>query len=644
MNETTHPLDPLSAGEIASVVAAVRGSHDPAGRLRFVSVTLREPGKDELEAFVAGGSMPGREAEVVALDAASESAFEGIAEVGGAIRRWTALEGRQPAIMPEEYEQVERIVKAHPDFAAALARRGIDDLALVRVDPIPAGAWGDNPWDGTRRICRAAAWIAPEPTGNQYARPIEGVFGIVDLHRNEVIEIADLGVHVPVPAGDGEYRHGRTGLPDREHLKPLEITQPEGPSFEIDGRHVRWQRWSFRVGFTAREGLVLHTVGYDDDGRIRPILHRASFCEMAVPYGDPSNGRHIHSPFDIGENLVGTLVNTLALGCDCLGEIRYFDASVVRSTGEATVIPNAICLHEEDAGLLWKHWDFRTGHGEVRRSRRLVISFIASIGNYDYGFYWHLHQDGTIEAEVKATGIVNTAAVLPGNTPRHGSLVAPGVNALIHQHFFCARLDFDLDGRSNTVHRLDTVLSPAGPENRFGNAFEVVSTTLRREQDAPDVIDPLNGRLWLVTNPGSRNALGEPVGYKLMPGENVRAFAQPDSALARRAGFAFKHVWVTRFDPEERYAAGEYPNQNPGPDGLPRWIEANRAIENEDLVLWYTFGIHHIPRPEDWPVMPVHHIGFKLKPVGFFDRNPALDVPPPASHRDCSHDHAGGGL
>jgi primary-amine oxidase len=307
------------------------------------------------------------------------------------------------------------------------------------------------------------------------------------------------------------------------------------------------------------------------------------------------------------------------------------------------VVANAICLHEEDAGLLWKHWDFRTGQTEVRRSRRLVISFIASIGNYDYGFFWHLYQDGTIEAEVKATGIVNTAAVPPGVTPRHGALVAAGVNAMIHQHFFCARLDFDLDGRRNTVHRVETVLTPPGPGNRFGNAFEAVSTPLRQEQEAPALIDPLSGRFWLVTSPGSRNALGEPCGYKLVPGENVRAFAQPDSALARRAGFAFKHVWVTRFDPGERYAAGEYPNQNPGPDGLPRWVEANRGIEDEDVVLWYTFGIHHVPRPEDWPVMPVHHIGFKLKPAGFFDRNPALDVPPPTGHGDGCHVQAAPG-
>ncbi|HJU48326.1 MAG TPA: primary-amine oxidase [Gaiellaceae bacterium] len=631
MVAAAHPLDPLTEAELAASVAAVRTAHDPEGRIRFVSIQLREPSKEALEGLRAGEAVP-REAELVLLDPGEECAFEAVVALpDGVLSSWERRDGVQPAIMPEEYEEVERLVKAHPDFHAALARRGIAQLDLVCVDPIPAGAWavGD---DASRRLCRAASWLLPYPGGNQYARPIEGVFGLVDLHRGEVVTIEDLGV-VPVPDGDGEYRAAFRG-PPRDDLLPLEIAQPEGTSFTVEGNLVRWQKWSFRVGFTPREGLVLHTLGYEDGGDVRPVLHRASICEMAVPYGDPTLGRHVHSPFDIGENLVGTLANSLELGCDCLGVMHYFDALVSNSRGEPVRIANAVCMHEEDAGILWKHWDFRTGHTEVRRSRRLVVSFVASIGNYDYGFFWYLYQDGSIEAEVKATGIVNTAAVRPGEVPRYGGLVAPGVNGMIHQHFFCARLDFDVDGRSNTVFEIETQLAPAGPDNPHGNAFQPVRRPLRTEKEAPALIDPLSARTWLVVNPGRRNAVGQPVGYRLLPGENVRAFAQPDSALARRAGFAFKHVWVTRYDPGERYAAGEYPNQNRGPDGLPRWIEQDRSIENEDVVVWYSFGLHHLPRPEDWPVMPVHHLGFKLKPFGFFDENPALDVPPPRAHAD----------
>src|SRR5690606_22602969 len=107
--------------------------------------------------------------------------------------------------------------------------------------------------------------------------------------------------------------------------------------------------------------------------------------------------------------------------------------------------------------------------------------------------------------------------------------------------------------------------------------------------------------------------------------------ADDGSSIQRRATFATKHLWVTRYDEAERYAAGDFVNQHPGDGGLPAYVSADRSIDNEDIVVWHTFGLTHFPRPEDWPIMPVDYTGFKLKPVGFFDRNPALNVPPNAS-------------
>ena len=640
MAETTalsvsNPLDSLTADELRTAVEVVRRERGLGPGVRFVSVTLHEPPKSAVYDFRRGDGM-GREAELVMLDRERARTYEAVVSVSeGTVRAWRELQGVQPAIMVEEYEECERLVRAHPDFRAALQRRGITeaDLHLVTVDPGPAGNFG-RPEEEGKRLCRALAWMRPYPDGNSYARPLEGIVGLVDLHRGQVIRIEDNGA-VPLPPGTGEYRAGHVGQP-RVDLRPLEIDQPDGPSFVVDGAEVSWQRWSFRVGFTAREGLVLHMLAYDDGGRVRPVVYRASYSEMVVPYGDPSPNRYIQSPFDIGENLVGTLANSLERGCDCVGLIHYFDVVVSSSRGDPVCIPNAICLHEEDAGLLWKHWDFRNGQTEVRRSRRLVVSSISTIGNYEYGFFWYLYQDGTIESEVKLTGVLSTAAVPPGQVPPYGTLVAEGLNAMNHQHFFCVRLDVDVDGAANSVYEVHTEPVPPGPSNPYGNAFATKPTLLRREQEACAVIDPLAARTWLVANPSVTNGLGQPVGFRLVPGDNVRLFAQPDSAVARRAGFTRHHVWVTKYDPAERYPAGDYPNQHPGPAGLPEWTAANRSLENTDIVLWYTMGHHHIPRPEDWPVMPVATIGFKLQPFGFFERNPALDVPPPAGHDSCS--------
>jgi primary-amine oxidase len=224
----------------------------------------------------------------------------------------------------------------------------------------------------------------------------------------EVVRVEDHSV-VPVPQQKGNYTAEAAG--ERKDLRSLEITQPEGTSFEVNGHEIRWQKWRMRIGFTPREGLVLYTVGYEDDGRVRPILYRASLSEMVVPYGDPRPGQWRKNAFDAGEFNVGALANSLEHGCDCLGEIRYFDAVVADGNGNPLTIRNAVCLHEEDYGLLWKHCDMRTQDTEVRRSRRLVISFIATIGNYEYGFFWYFYQAGTIEFEGKLTGIVSTGAL-----------------------------------------------------------------------------------------------------------------------------------------------------------------------------------------------------------------------------------------
>jgi primary-amine oxidase len=337
--------------------------------------------------------------------------------------------------------------------------------------------------------------------------------------------------------------------------------------------------------------------------------------------------------FDAGEYGIGMCTNSLELGCDCLGEIRYFDGLINDTAGEPITIKNAVCLHEEDYGILWKHVG-RDLHAEVRRSRRLVLSSIATVGNYEYGFFWYFYQDGAIEYEVKLTGIVSNGALPVGEERKYGTIVGPGVYAPIHQHLFSIRLDMDIDGEANSVYEVNTVTEPAGPDNPFGNAFYAQSTLLATEARAQRRVDPSTARFWKVVNPNVRNGLGQPVAYKLMPGENTVPFNRPESSLIKRAGFTTNHLWVTPFRPEERHAAGQYPNQHPGGAGLPEWTAADRPVENTDIVLWYTMGHNHIPRPEDWPVMPTYYMGFKLFPVGFFDRNPALDVPPSPGHGD----------
>ena len=643
-----HPLDPLTADEIRAAVAVVRESGRLGGEALFVRVFLHEPAKSAVLAFRAGDPFE-RQAFVLIRDRRVRTTYEVIVSIARrAILSWKDVPGVQPPITFDEFLECERMVKADPAWRAAMKKRGVTDFSLAMVDPWSAGYYGPAD-DPARRLVRALTWIRTDELDNGYARPIEGLVTLVDLDGMEVLEVEDHAV-VPLPTHDGNYTAAALAnprnvphVPDgpRADLRRLEIAQPEGPSFELAGHELRWQKWRVRIGFTPREGVVLHTVGYEDGGRVRPILYRASLAEMVVPYGDPAPTHWRKNAFDEGEYGVGMLANRLELGCDCLGEIRYLDAVVSDGHGEPVILEKAVCLHEEDFGILWKHTNFRTGQVEVRRSRRFVISSIATVGNYEYGFFWYLYQDGTIELQIKLTGIVSTGAIASGAEPEHGVLIAPGLYAPNHQHWFNFRLDMMVDGLENSVYEVNSEAVPLGPANPHGNAWVARRTLLGRESEAQRLIEPLAGRYWIVTNPAVTNSLGQAVGYKLVPGENVGALAHPDSSIARRAGFITRHLWVTRYDPAELFAAGDYPNQHPGGAGLPAYVKADRGLERTDVVLWYSVGSHHIPRSEEWPVMPVGYAGFQLKPAGFFVGSPALDVPAasPNGRGDAPHCH-----
>jgi primary-amine oxidase len=625
-----HPLDSLSAAEMAEAVKLLRESRKLGDSYRFVSCTLDEPAKEVVRGHKADRPFP-RRAFLVLLDNATGTGYEAVVDLAGkSVARFDALpRGVQPSIMLDECSECEEAVKRSPEFRAVLEKHGVTDVDLVMVEPWSAGWYGNElAEDKGKRLLRALCFVRTEARDNGYAHPLDGVAVIFDLNARKVVRIEDFGV-VPLPPERANW--AREYVPKfRGGLKPLEVVQRHGPSFTVDGREVRWQNWRFRIGFTAREGLVLHTVSYQDQGADRPVLYRASVCEMIVPYGDPGEQYYRKNAFDIGEYGIGTLANSLALGCDCLGTIRYFDADVLDSKGKVVTLKNAVCLHEEDHGILWKHTDGRTNQAEVRRSRRLSVSFIATVGNYDYAFYWHFYQDGSLQCEVKLTGVVDATALEPGKTSPYGVVVAPQVNAPLHQHIFVARIDPCLDGEKNSVYEVETVSLPHGPGNPHGNAMRAQATLLATEKQAMRSTNADAARFWRIVNPGRKNRLGEPVGYRLVPGENCRTLVRPEAAVMRRAGFAAHQLWVTPFHPEERFPAGEYPTQNPGGDGLPRWTAADRPIANTDLVLWYVFAHMHVPRPEDWPVMPACSIGFHLKPDGFFARNPALDLPPPA--------------
>jgi len=624
---TDHALDPLTEQEIRTAVLVVKENAGLDDSAWFETITLAEPDKAELSACDQAtdkiGASNERRAYVCCYEPSSNRTYQGIVRIqASALHSWSHIPDAQARIVSEEFAAADKLVKADQRFRDACALRGIADLDEVLVESWAAGNYAIEEEQG-ERIAYCYCWLSNTAGDNRYGRPIGNLHPVVDLRRRKVIRVDDFGV-INIPPDTAAIRPTQNL---RDDVKPLQITQPDGPGFTVDGYQVEWQKWQLRVGFDIREGLVLYAIGYRDGDRLRPVMHRVSMPEMVVPYGDPAAGNFRRNAFDTGEYGIGQALDSLTLGCDCLGHIHYFDVCSHDWAGNPVVKKNAICMHEEDYGLLWKHTDNQTGKTRAVRSRRLVISSICTIGNYVYGFFYYFYQDGTIGVEVKATGIPFPTAIAAGDESEFGAIIAPGIQSHVHQHVFCFRFDMCVDGPQNSVSEVEFSTLPIGAGNPHGNAIGINERKLESEAAAQREINLSSARYWRVFNPASLNGFGKPTAYRLAPGANALPFLHPQSSVAKRAGFMFKHFWATPFAASEKYPAGWYPNQSAGGDGLPHWTRADRSLDNTDVVVWYTLNFHHLPRPEDWPVQPVVYAGFHWHPDGFFDENPALDVP-----------------
>jgi primary-amine oxidase len=608
-----HPLDPLSKEELDAAVSILRAEHRLGASTRLPLLSLKEPAKAEILA----GRTPARQAFAVLYERASRQIFEAVIDLSSRhVVSWKEIPGVQPPLLLEDFSLAEQIVRADPGWRAALAKRGITDLSRVQVD-----CWGSGPGTApenrtapeNHRATRSVFYYrGNEKSASFY--PIEGLAAWIDLDARKVVRLIDTGA---LPLAKPPVLENPASA---NNLKPLNIVQPQGVNFRVEGHEIAWDHWRFRYSFHPREGLVLYSVGYMDNGKLRPILYRASLAEMVVPYGDPNPTWYFRNAFDISEYaFTGHAMYPMAAGADAPTNAAFLNADFIGEDANSYTIPRAAALYERDGGVLWRYADLQTGGPVTRRARDLVLSTYMSAPPYEYGFNWIFHQDGRIEMSVSLTGIMTVKAAAAGGHESHGHRVAPDLEAVHHQHFFNFRLDMDVDGAGNSIAEMNTVPAPQGDKS-----IATVDTSLTREQNAKRQVNQASARVWRIFNPSVKNAFGEPVGYMLIPGENSVPYASPASEIRRRAGFLDAQLWVTPFNSAEQYPAGDYVYQSKGGEGLPAWTRRNRSLTNQDLVLWYTLGVTHIPRPEEWPVMSVHEAGFQLAPAGFFRSNPAL--------------------
>ncbi len=660
-----HPLSPLTADEITAATALIRASWPEGTLFRFKVVTVLEPPKAVLVPFLAAeraGTTPApaaipRRVSVAYYLRNTDKFHDAVVNLTtGAVESNARLAADKHGNGDgEEIVAIENVALSDPGVLAAVARLQLPAGTVLVADPWIYGS--DGVVEGDRRDDKRVKQIfmymrdpanPGEPDSCYYAFPLP-ISPVVDCVTHKVVRIDVLptGLDAAVPALDKlppwapappceyipEAAATTAGAPLRTDLKPLRVVQPEGASFTVTplgamGRRVAWQKWEMTVGFNQREGMVLYDVHYAG----QPLFYRLSLSDMAIPYADPRHPFHRKEAFDLGDVGAGITANNLQLGCDCLGAIYYMDGVVADAAGAPEPRPNVICMHEQDAGIAWKHTNYRTKRAVVVRQREFVVQMILTVSNYEYILAWVFNLSGDLAYEVRATGIVSTQPVdraLETTPHPYGTVVHPGVLAGFHQHFFSLRVDPMIAGHGNTVVCQDTVALPRDPvRNPHGVGYTLRTTPA--ETSGPLDLDTVRlGRVLHITNPAVRHPVnGLPAAYKVHLPPMQPILADADSFHARRAEFADHPVYLTRYADGELYAGGTWTNQSRGGEGVRSWAARNDSLAAGDAVVWLQFGLNHVPRAEDFPVMPCETLRVTLRPANMFVVNPALDVPP----------------
>ncbi|WP_165982649.1 copper amine oxidase [Dankookia rubra] len=619
-----HPLDPLDAAEIGAAVAALRRAGAADDATRFVAVDLAEPPKPA----VLAGQAPPRRAHVV-LRRGTGMAEAEVDLATGRIDGPRSIADAQSGVLLEEWETAAKLTMAHPEWQAAMRKRGYTAFGTLFCAPLTVG-WFDTAEERGRRLLRVPCYETGGARTTVHGRPIEGLFAIVDLGAGAVVRVVDTGV-VPVRAGPD--RADEASFPDlRAPMRPVLQSAPLGGNAVIAGHQLSWDHWRFHLRLDRRFGPVVSLARWAEDGRDRMVLYQGHASEMFVPYMDASEAWYFRSYMDIGEYGFGALSSELQAGTDCPAHANFLDATLPGDDGKPLVLPRALCVFERNTGApAWRHAEIVDQTYEGRPEVELVVRSIPTVGNYDYVMDWVFTARGEIRIDVGATGMDAVRGVAaqsmadPGAAAEvtTGTLVAPGAVGIWHDHYISFRLDLDVDGQANSFlrERLAPRAAEAGTPRRSLWAPERIP--MPRE----GAVEPGHGpETWRVVNPGTTTSLGHNPGYEVILGHGATSLLDRRDFPQRRAAFTGAPLWVTGYDAAERHAAGPWPNQAQGGDGLPRFVAQGRSIDNADLVVWATMGFHHLTRPEDWPVLPTKWHRIELKPYGFFTRNPAMTL------------------
>ena len=635
-----HPLDGLTAAEMLRVTEILRAAGEADDRTRYPLIELIEPPKADVLAWSEGDPAPRRALVHFLGEAGFRTAVVDI--TGGAVEAAGPATG-QPMVLFEEFAGAMNAALEHPEIIAGLARRGLTPGDVFCL-PLTAGNYLTPEYEGTR-LMKVPCYR--NPTGsNYYAKPIEGLFAVVDLLRGEATRVVDEGV-VPLPQDDWGYTVDEVAArtPLRPAPSPVRLIQAGGPGYSITGSRIEWDIWRFRLRADKRPGIVLSNIDVRDGDRWRSVLYQAHLSEVFVPYMDPSRGWYFRTYMDSGEYGFGLFLSPLTAGVDCPAHATFLPALVNDDLGRPLEIANAICVFERYLGdPAWRHFEvFAQGEAafvpaEGQPDTELVVRTASVVGNYDYLLDYRFRQNGDMQINIGSTGqdavkgVASTSmedSTAAADTA-HGTLVAPNLVAPFHDHYFNFRLDFDVDGPVNHPAVLEIVPGEPAPDSPRRSFWTVERSAPATELEARYTLSAMAPKYFLVANENERTRLGHHPAYMIHHGSVAYGpFDYAADPPMKRNAYIEHTIWNTVHDPAQRYAGGEFPMQSDGSDTLAEWVRADRPLQGEDVVTWFTAGFHHLPRAEDWPVMSTDWKTIHIRPHNFFTRNPALTIRAP---------------
>jgi primary-amine oxidase len=622
------PLDALTGAEIDRAVAILKAGKHATKDSRYPGITLLESPKAAVLAWHPGQPFE-RRARATFLN--GDRLFEATVNLtSGAVEDVREVKDRQSAILFEEFLGASDVVKTDPRWRAAMRKRGYTKYDQIICAPLTVGPVIDERYRGLR-LLNVPCFDKSGATNNVYGRPIENLLAVVDVRKRKVLDVIDLGV-VPVPRTVPSHAYD-PAKSTRQPTKPVNIVSPQGHNFTINGSNVSWDKWNFHLRVDKRLGPVISRISYLDGNQPRQVAYQINTSEMFVPYMDPTPTWAYRAYMDIGEYGFGALASPLKPGSDCPVNARFLDATISDDHGKPLTLKNVVCIFERDTGdPLWRHYEFFTESLESRPNVDLVVRMAPEVGNYDYLLDFVFNRSGEIEVRVGAYGIDATKAVAARtmadatakDDTRYGTLIAPNLVGTNHDHFMSFRVDLDVDGQDNRLVMDRFVPRPVQDNPLRRSRWDVERSVIDREQ----ALDPGHDSAWYrVESRDRRNAMGNPTSFQVALGHSDTSLLSADEPQQQRASFSRTPLWVTRYNPDESFAAGVYPNQNRNVEGLPMFVGNHEPIRDQDLVMWVTVGFRHQTRAEDWPAMPGLWHSFKLRPFNFFDRNPGLDVP-----------------